>query len=292
MTPRTSTSESGTGARESTRVVAVAGRKLRVSVRAGDPELAPLLLCNGIGARLELLDPFVAALDSRRPVIRFDPPGVGGSPPPVVPYHLATLPGVLAGLLDTLGHRRADVLGVSWGGGLAQQFALRHPGRVRRLVLVATGTGSLMVPARPRVLRHLLTARRYHDPAYAVGIARGIYGGAMREDPERVMKLLHFCEHPRRRGYYYQLLAGVGWTSLPVLPLLRTPTLVMAGDDDPLIPLVNARLMQRLLPRGELHVYHGGHLDLIADPRRLAPIVEAFLARPVTDPAAAPVPGR
>ena len=292
MTPRTSVSASAADARETTRIMTVAGRALRVSVRGGDPQRTALLLCNGIGARLELLDPFVAALDPGRPVIRFDPPGVGGSPPPLVPYHLATLPCVLAGLLDALGHRRVDVLGVSWGGGLAQQFALRHPGRVRRLVLVATATGSLMVPARPRVLRHLLTARRYHDPDYAVGVARGIYGGAMREDPARVMKLLHFAQYPRRRGYYYQLLAGVGWTSLPALPLLRTPTLVMAGDDDPLIPLVNARLMHRLLPHGQLHVYRGGHLDLIADPRRLAPVVEQFLARPAACRAAAPESGR
>jgi pimeloyl-ACP methyl ester carboxylesterase len=53
-----------------------------------------------------------------------------------------------------------------------------------------------------------------------------------------------------RRGYRYQLLAGVGWTSLPLLPLLRQPTLVLAGDDDPHIPLANAYLMNRLLPAG------------------------------------------
>ena len=72
------------------RILTVGGRALRVAVREGPPDWPPLLLCNGIGASLELFQPFVDALDPRRPVIRFDMPGVGGSPAPVVPYHLAT----------------------------------------------------------------------------------------------------------------------------------------------------------------------------------------------------------
>ena len=259
----------------------VAGRVLRVDVRPGDPAWPPLLLCNGIGAGLELLQPFVDALDSRRTVIRFDLPGIGGSPVPAVPYHLATLPRLLAALLDRLGYPQADVLGISWGGGLAQQFALWRPGRVRRLVLVATGTGSLMVPARPRVLRHMLTPRRHRDPGYAVDIAGEIYGGSMRQAPERAAELLHAGGRTAPdRGYYYQLLAGVGWTSLPLLPLLRRPTLVLAGDDDPLIPLINGHLMHRLIPGSELVVYPGGHLDLVAEPHRLAPVIERFLTSP------------
>jgi pimeloyl-ACP methyl ester carboxylesterase len=117
------------------RILRIGGRTIRVAVREGAADWAPLLLCNGIGASLELLQPFVDALDPRRGVIRFDMPGIGGSPAPAVPYHLVTLPSLLAGLLDQLGYEQADVLGISWGGGLAQQFALRRPGRVRRLVL-------------------------------------------------------------------------------------------------------------------------------------------------------------
>ena len=112
------------GRPERMKMVAVGGRTLRVSVREGDPGWPPLLLCNGIASSLELFQPFVDALDPRRPVIRFDMPGIGGSPAPVVPYHLIMLPSLLAGLLDQLGYERADVLGISWGGGLAQQFAL------------------------------------------------------------------------------------------------------------------------------------------------------------------------
>jgi len=59
---------------------------------------------------------------------------------------------------------------------------------------------------------------------------------------------------------------------------VRQPTLILAGDDDPIIPLVNARIMHRLIPRSELKVYHGGHLDLVTQAGHLAPLVEAFLA--------------
>jgi len=261
------------------RTLTVRGRTLRVAVRAGDPKRPPLLLCNGLGAGLDVLQPLVDALDPWREVIRFDLPGIGGSPRPVLPYHLVTLPSLLAGLLGRLGHARADVLGISWGGGLAQQFALARPGRVRRLVLVATGTGSVMVPGRPRALRHLVTRRRHRDPGYARRVAGEIYGGSARTSPARAAELLRAAASPARRGYLYQLLAGAGWSSLPLLPLLRHPTLVMAGDDDPLIPLVNARIMNRLIPGSQLHVYHGGHLDLIAEPHLLAPVIDRFLDR-------------
>jgi poly(3-hydroxyalkanoate) depolymerase len=266
------------------RILPVGGRSLRVSVREGRKgrkgaaECPPLLLCNGIGASLELLQPFVDALDPRRPVIRFDMPGVGGSPAPVVPYHLFTLPSLLEGLLDELGYDQADVLGISWGGGLAQQFGLSRPGRVRRLVLVATAPGALMVPGHPRVLLRMLSPRRHRDPAYAGRIAAELYGGTAREDPNVARDLLHATTRlGPAHGYYYQLLAAWGWTSLPWLPRLRPPTLILAGDDDPIIPLVNAKIMRRLIPNSELQIYHGGHLELAADAGRLAAAVDAFL---------------
>ena len=270
------------------RVLAVGGRAIRVSVRDSSPGWPALLLCNGIGASMELLQPFIDALDPRRGVIRFDMPGIGGSAPPVLPYHLATSAPLLAGLLDQLGCPQADVLGISWGGALAQQFAVSRPDRVRRLVLVATGPGALMVPASPLVLLRMLTPRRHRDPGYAARIAGTLYGGSAREDPEVARDLLHGATRlGPARGYYYQLLSAAGWTSLPRLPGLRTPTLILAGDDDPIIPLANARIMHWLIPRSQLHIYHGGHLELGARPERIAPVVEAFLDADGPPPGAA-----
>ena len=226
-----------------------------------------------------MLQPFVDALDPRRTVVRFDVPGVGGSPRPVVPYNLATFSPVVAAMLDRLFfHDQVDVLGLSWGGGLAQHFAVQHRRRVRRLVLAATGTGTLMVPAHPRVLARMLTPRRHRDPDYARQIAGEIYGGTMRTDPGRAARALHSDTRlGPRRGYYYQLAASTGWSSLPFLRLIRQPTLVVVGDDDPIIPMVNARMMARLIPDARLHVYSGGHIALITEADELTPVIEGFL---------------
>ena len=256
----------------------IGGRVLRVAVREGSPAWQPLLLCNGFGARLEMLQPFVDALDPQRPVIRFDMPGLGGSPAPVLPYHLATAAPLLGGILDQLGYQQADVLGISWGGGLAQQFALRCPARVRRLVLVATAPGALMVPGYPRILLRIFTPRRRRGPGYAARIAGELFGGSAREDPGPARDLLHAATRPGPAwGSFYQLISLAGWTSLPRQPRLRRPALILAGDDDPIIPLANARIMHRLMPHSELHVYHGGHLDLVLEAEPMAAIVEAFL---------------
>ncbi len=277
--PARRTSRARVGTDEVVRSITVAGRTLRVAVRRGNGTAPPLLLMNGIGASLEVLQPFVDALDPRRTVIRFDVPGVGGSPRPVVPYVLATFTPVLAGMLCELGHDEpVDVLGLSWGGGLAQHFAVQHRRRCRRLVLAATGTGSLMVPAHPRVLARMLTPRRHRDAGYAEEVAAMLYGGTVRTDPAMAARVLHSASRlGPRRGYYYQLAASASWSSLPFLPLIRQPTLVVAGDDDPIIPVVNARVLARGIPRARLHLYHGGHLALITEADELAPVVERFL---------------
>ncbi len=148
-------------------------------------------------------------------------------------------------------------------------------------MLASTGTGMLMVPARLSVLTKMLTPRRYHDPAYAKAIAPELYGGRMRRQPDEVRRVVYEpARFGARTGYYLQLLAGVGWTSLPALPLIRQPTLILAGNDDPMIPLVNARIMHSLLPDARLHVFDDGHLGLITAADELGPLVSRFLTSP------------
>lgn len=269
------------------RSVAVRGITARVSVRPGVGRFAdapPLLLCNGIGSSLELLQNFVDELDPQRGVVRFDVPGVGGSALPPVPYTIAGLSSWVTALMTRLGHRRFDVLGISWGGGLAQQLAVQSRRRVRRLVLVSTGTGWMMVPGRPRVLRIMSTPRRHRDPAYADRVAGTIYGGSMRYDPGDAAALLHAATRSGpKRGYYYQLLAMTGWTSLPFLGLVRQPTLVLGGDDDPIIPVANPKMQAALIPHSQLHIYHGGHLGILTEADELAPVIDTFLDGPDLD---------
>ncbi len=181
-------------------------------------------------------------------------------------------------MLTELGYDRVDVLGISWGGGVAQQFAMSERSRCRRLVLVSTGTGALMVPAKPSVLARMLTPRRYTDRSHLEQIAAELYGGSARDDPARVAAAMSARGTAgSSRGYLYQLAAGAGWTSVPFLPWLRAPTLIVSGDDDPIIPLVNAKIMHRLIPDSRLHVFHGGHLGLVTEAAQLAPVIASFL---------------
>jgi poly(3-hydroxyalkanoate) depolymerase len=254
------------------------GHEVRVAVRPGTEGGPPLVLCNGIGASLDLLEPFVDEVDPRIEVVRFDVPGVGGSSTPKLPYNFSLLACFVGRLLDELGYDRFDALGISWGGGLAQQLAFQYPLRCRRVVLVSTGTGMLMVPARLSVLSKMITPRRYRDPGYARAIAPVLYGGRMRERPDEVRHVLYEQERlGSRAGYFLQLLAGLGWSSLPFLPLIRQRTLILAGNDDPIIPLVNARIMHALIPHATLHVYDDGHLGLLTSADELGPLVSRFL---------------
>jgi poly(3-hydroxyalkanoate) depolymerase len=263
---------------EHTSTVVVGRYALRTVIRMGEPDGVPLLLCNGIGAPNEALKPFVEALDPRVTAIRFDVPGVGGSPMSRVPLPYSVLASMASRLVRQLGFSRFDVLGISWGGALAQQLAFQNPRRCRRVVLAATAAGWLMLPARPQVLRHMATPGRYRDPAYARAVAPLIYGGAVRKDPGLAKSLLVDSDRPPSlQAYLYQLLAGAGWTSLPVLPLIRQPVLILAGTDDPIIPLANAKIMARLLPRTQLHTYNDGHLALVTSVQELAPVVSTFL---------------
>lgn len=256
----------------------VGGQMLRVGVRRG--EHPALLLFNGIGASIELFAPFLDALPGPE-AIMFDVPGVGGSPAPTLPYRPWTLALLAARLLDQLGYPQVDVLGVSWGGALAQQFAFQHAKRSRRLILAATSPGHLMVPGKLPVLLKMVTPRRYKDPDYMQRIAGEIYGGTFRCSSEgtsaRARELLRHVRWSSDCGYYLQLIAGLGWSSLPWLRLLRQPTLVMAGTDDPIVPMLNARILTWLIPDARLVTLDDGHLFLVTSAMQSARVIAGFL---------------
>jgi len=254
----------------------VGGQVLRVGVRRGDKARPPLLLFNGIGANLELVAPFLDALDGQEAIL-FDVPGVGGSPAPTLPYRPSTIARLSARLLDQLGYGQVDVLGVSWGGALAQQFAFQQGKRCRRLILAATSPGHLMVPGQLPVLLKLATPRRYRDPDYLTRIAGDIYGGRLRRAPELVLSHLRHVRWSSDYGYYLQLIAGFGWSSLPWLPFLRQPTLVMAGTDDPIVPVANGMILARLIPDARLVTIEDGHLFLVTSAGTSAAIISEFL---------------
>jgi len=257
----------------------VDGNKLNVAHRKAAAGSPTLLIFNGIGAGLELLSPFTSALDPAIGIVIFDVPGAGKSSTPVLPYRFRGLSKLAAKVLDQFGIGVVDTLGISWGGALAQQFAHSFPSRCRRLVLVATSHGALSIPPSLKVLRMMASSRRYTDPAYGASIAPDIYGGEFRTNPDLVKKFVFKEKKTNKRGYYHQLFAGMWWSSLPWLSFLRQPTLLLAGNDDPIIPLANMRLMHLLIPKARLEVFDDGHLFLVTDAHRTARLIESFLAK-------------
>ncbi|MGO9960291.1 MAG: alpha/beta fold hydrolase [Solirubrobacteraceae bacterium] len=263
------------------RYVDVDGVRLRTSIRGVG---RPLLLLTGIGAGLELAAPFEHALNPYGvQTIAADAPGTGASTRYRRPRRMPGLARTFELMLDALGYGQVDVLGVSFGGILAQQLAHQAPGRVRRLVLAATGAGVAGlggVPGSPRAMLTLATPRRYQSADSYRRIAGALYGGQARRDPDALLhgSIAPFPEAPSVRGYLDQLYAIRFWTGLPWLWRLPQPTLVLAGDDDPIVPAINGRILASIIPNTRLEIIHGaGHLFLLERPIEMAALVADFL---------------
>lgn len=274
-------------AASSYRMTGVAGRRLRIGewnadAPSGARSARPLLLLGGIGINMEVFEPVALALPERR-VISFDMPGVGKSPDPIFPYTMGQMALTCAALLDRLGIERADVLGISWGGALAQQFAFQHRARTGRLVLAATGAGATMVPGNPKILSHLADPREYTVQRTLKRNLAMLYAGGGTGEPFS----LNAIRAPSAMGWACQVGAFAGWSSLPFLPLLDVPTLVMADSDDQIVPPVNARVLHEAIPGSKLAMFDGGgHLFMLSQTKRFTEVLCQFLDAPSTAKAA------
>jgi poly(3-hydroxyoctanoate) depolymerase len=260
--------------------VAIHGHSIRVSIE-GPAGPYPLLLIGGIGAPLDLWQDFRRRLGVQ--TVAFDAPGTGGSSTPLRPRTMWELAWTVDALLDRLGYGTVDVLGISWGGGLAQHLALVRRSRVRRLVLACTGFGAGSVPGNLAAAAQLLTPARYFSPSHLERVGPDLFGGEVRRRPEllRDQGVLRSRGRPSLRGYLYQLLAAGTWASLPWLRFVDAETLILLGGDDPIVHAVNGRILARSLPNATLRVVPGaGHLFLVDQPADAARIVREFLAGP------------
>jgi len=275
------------------RMVDVGKQRIRAAIWPANREGGtPLLLINGIGGSIEVLRPFAEQFPETE-VIAFDAPGTGASATPVTPLRMPGFAKLVAGMLTQLGYRQVDVLGVSWGGALAQQFAHSFPGRCRRLILAATSTGLFAVPGDPRALWRLMWSSRFDDAESIVKHADTIYGGVFRKNPECAREHMSEIVPPRTLGYLGQLYAIWGWTSIHWLYTVKQPTLIMVGSDDPLVPSINGRIMKVLIPDAELVELDCGHLFLVTQAELAVPIIHRFLGerqRRAAVPALLPAP--
>lgn len=259
------------------KTLSIGSQRVRVAVWPGARDATPLLVMNGIGCNIEVLRPFIEQLEGRE-CIAFDAPGVGGSSTSPLPYRMSGLASLVDRLVSKMGYEQVDVLGVSWGGALAQQFAYSFPSRCRRLILAGTNMGVFAVPGNLEALLKLTYAGRHRDRSFLAQNAGTIFGGIFRDNPDYALVHMGEIMPPRTVGYIWQLLSIWGWTSAHWLFRLRQPTLLMAGSDDPLVPAINARIMRSLIPNSRLAVLDCGHLFLMTQAELAVPIVERFLA--------------
>ncbi len=248
------------------------GLRIHAQIR-GEGE--PLLLYSGIWGEVGLWDRVLPYLSGFR-TIAFDPPGIGRSQMPAFPLTMPALARFGTAVLDELGIDSAHILGASFGGALAQQTAISHPERLRRLVLVSTSFGGFAKPGSMSAFWHFIHPGSYH-PQRLERVAGAMFGGRMRQEPELV-RSMHIRRPTNTVAVMYRMAPLFGWTSLPWLWTIRHPTLVVGGDDDPITPLFNHRIIAAMVPGARLHIVRGGgHLALLDSAPEVGPVVASFL---------------
>lgn len=234
----------------------------------------PFVALNGIGAGVDAWGGFMEAF--RRETVAID---VAGASRCANWASMARYSDELVRMLDCMDADKVDLLGVSWGGALAQETAVRHGDRIGRLVLAATMPGATSFPGTLEALRLLSTSDRSSDEFYSK--AGVVFGGDIRRDPE-LLKHSGVKREIDPVTYGRQKRAIMTWPhGLPRLALVQNPTLIMAGQDDPIAKPVNALMMRAVMRRARLHLIRGedggGHLFLHTRPAASAAVVERFL---------------
>ena len=181
--------------------------------------------------------------------------------------------------MDHFGVKQAHVIGYSMGGIVAQQLAHDAPKRVQRVVLVASNPGRGSFRGDLMATINMFTPARYLSPIiYSMTIC-SMVGGRARHDTAWVADqgLLRLKQSPKWRGYMWQLFSLMRWSGFPILRKVPHEVLVVAGDDDPMIPVVNAMMLTYLLPNGRLEVLRDeGHLMRMDPESELHPKISEF----------------
>lgn len=254
---------------------------LKIRIRRRSADSMPLLLINGLGACLEAWEPVTRRLPERD-IIAVDHPGTGMSSPPNRILSMSELTAFYVEVLDTLGVERADVLGFSFGGTVAQQLAMEYPDYVNSLILASTAPGVGGFP--PDLMTIVVAANplRYQIPIVREMAAPIIYRGRIGRHPRLFEEELAGWDAHRATllGVGAQVGAFLGWSSMPWLATIDKPTLVLGGEEDPMTPASNSKLIASIVPGAELHVFEkGGHLFLFDLPDVAVPVITEFLDR-------------
>jgi 3-oxoadipate enol-lactonase len=201
---------------------------------AGAADAPVVVLCNSLGASLEMWDPQLSSLTEHFRVVRFDARGHGRSPVPPGPYSLDDLVDDVVGLLDRLEVPRAHVVGLSLGGMTAMRLAIRDPARVDRLALLCTA--ARLGPPAIWAERAALVRAEGMGPVAAVVVTRWLTEEHRKSDPAYAAKIVAMVEANPVEGYASSCAAVEHMDLRAELPAIAAPTLAIAGADDPVTP--------------------------------------------------------
>jgi len=237
----------------------------------------PLLVFNGLGLNWETLSPLIRAL-SDIDVITFDVPGIGGSGTRLFPLTFRELARLAARVIDHFHIDKVAVMGISWGSGIALEFARCLSFRCDKLIVASGSPGMPVIPKDLGSLLELTNPRRFFDRAYLRQRAGPLYGGKFSKSPELVEEYLDtLARHKTPMTYYGQLFAAYRSTSLMWLHKIEQPTLIMVGREDMMLSRLNAMLMLRLIPRSEPVYLDDGHMFFYSSAEETAQKVKEFI---------------
>ncbi|MFM8597617.1 MAG: alpha/beta fold hydrolase [Mycobacterium sp.] len=224
-----------------------------------------LLYCNGSGVTLESTWPMLTPLAAHFDLVAFDYRGLGASAPVTEPYSMADLAGDVAELLDALGWDRTALVGLSFGGMVAQEFAVTHPERVTRLALLATSPGGAF-PSYP--LETLVDLPDGERAERTLVLSDRRMSGWLADHPDEAAKANGFAPDSTQAtpGALLQLRARSHHDVVDRLHRVNCPTFVASGRFDDIAPVVNGQAIADRVGGAEFRVYEGGHAFLVQDP--------------------------
>lgn len=251
----------------------------------------PLILIMGIGGDAQAWALQVPTLAKHFRVVTFDNRGAGRSSAPDKPYSINGMADDVAALMDSLGIAKAHVLGFSMGGYIAQEFALKYPQRLDKLILLATapyidGFGRTLLKNWVNVRRSNMS--REQQVRFQ---SMFLYSPGLFEDEERyersIQNSLNNPYAQQDHAFIRQANAVLGFDARDRLGDVKAETMVVVGKDDLLVPPRNSERLAKLVPGATLKVLEGGHLGCIEYPSEYNAAFMEFLGAGVAAGAAA-----
>jgi pimeloyl-ACP methyl ester carboxylesterase len=221
-----------------------------------------LVLIEGLGASLYLWEKQIPELSKHFTIIAYDNRGVGKSDKPAGPYSIHMMAKDLSGLMDALNISRANILGVSMGGFIAQEFTILYPEKVNKLVLAATGAGGKdHIPMSQETLALVLASSGESRDIIKKKLAL-VYTKGYLADEETIEHLVDLrIQNPQPPEYYQaQAMAGVTFDRSEDVKHINKPTLILGATEDLLMPVQNSYNLNKKIPNSKLKIFDGlGH---------------------------------